>query len=619
MFYSSKHKEHKSIFGAIKTNETITYRVFAPFAMSVNMLIRKGEGTPFQTYPMDCMNDGWFENKTSFKDVGVYFYHFEIVYDRRKQSIYRGDDLADTSAGNADWQQTVYCEDFKVPDFAKRGVIYQIFPDRFYKGDIEYSETFPERETANWGDEPCYANGTVGKVINNDYFGGNFNGIKEKLPYLKELGVTIIYLNPIFEAHSNHRYNTANYLKADPILGTNEEFSQLCKAAKQQGISIILDGVFSHTGADSIYFNKCGRYPELGAYQSTESKYYSWYKFMHHPELYLSWWGFDTLPEVIETDEAYVEFITGEGGVIDYWMNLGASGFRLDVADELPDCFIKQIRTAVKRNGGMLYGEVWEDASNKVSYGEQRAFLYGKELDSVMNYPFMNFIIGFVKGGSGTAFMQNVLRICENYPKEALDSLMNLLSTHDTERILTNLAGEPSLNRGREWQAVQKMSEDEIKGGARLLKMAAALLYTLPGVPCVYYGDEILTEGYRDPFNRKSFDWSRANEHNEMLNWYKTLGKIRNACPALDGGEFLPVQWEKDFVSFLRVCDEGEIFVVVNPSENPQDIWLLPGWKDDITIIGNDNVNGILRVEPKSVAIMGRGEWSRAVTDKLHN
>ncbi len=611
MFYSSRVKEHKSIFGAIKQDEKISYRVFAPFATSVDMLIRKGENTPFKRYAMNCLGDGWFENNTQFFDVGIYFYHFEISYERHRTSIYRGDDLADTSVGRADWQQTVYAKDFSVPQWAKQGVIYQIFPDRFYKGDIQYKKVFDERVNANWEDEPLFANGSVGKVINNDYFGGNFNGIKEKLPYLKDLGVSIIYLNPIFEAHSNHRYNTANYMVADPLLGTNDEFSALCKEAKKQGIKIILDGVFSHTGSDSIYFNKEGRYDTLGAYQSTNSPYYSWFKFNRHPDDYLSWWGFETLPEVIETDENFVQFITGEGGVIDFWMGLGASGFRLDVADELPDCFIKQIRTAVKRNGGMLYGEVWEDASNKISYGEQRAFLYGNELDSVMNYPFMNFIISFVKGGSGVSFMQSVLSICENYPRETVDSLMNLLSTHDTERILTSLAGEPALNRGREWQAAQKMNEQQIENGATLLKMASCLLYTLPGMPCLYYGDEILTQGYRDPFNRKSFDWTKVSDKNDMLSWYKTLGKIRSACPALNGGEFLPVQWENDFVSFLRVCDDGEIFVVVNPSDYEQDIWLLPGWKDDTTIIGNKNENGILKVEPKSVAIMGRGKWTK--------
>ena len=611
MFYSSRHKEHKSIFGAIKTNEKIVYKVFAPFATKVQMLIRKGESAKYSYVDMKIVGEGWFENETFFSEVGVYFYHFEISYDRHRTSIYRGEDLADTSVGRADWQQTVYSADFSTPDWAKQGVIYQIFPDRFFKGEIEYKTVFPERVCANWGDEPLWANGKVGAVINNDYFGGNFNGIAEKLPYLKDLGVSIIYLNPIFEAHSNHRYNTANYLVADPVLGTNEEFADLCKKAKELDIKIILDGVFSHTGSDSIYFNKEGRYDTLGAYQSKESPYYSWFKFENHPEKYLSWWGFKTLPEVIETDESFVQFITGKGGVIDYWMGLGASGFRLDVADELPDCFIKQIRCAVKRNGGVLYGEVWEDASNKVSYGEQRAFLYGEELDSVMNYPFLNAIHSFVKGGSGVSFMQEVLTICENYPKETLDCLMNLLSTHDTERVLTALAGEESLSRGREWQAVQKMSESEIEKGAKLLKLASTLLYTLPGVPCVYYGDEILTQGYRDPFNRKSFDWGRATDENEMLGWYKTLGKIRNACPALVCGEFLPVQWEKDFVCFLRVCEQGEIMVIVNPSDKTQDIWLLQGWKDDEILIGNNHENGILKVEPKSVAILGRGDWAK--------
>lgn len=612
MFYNSKLKEYKSSFGAIAQKEKITYRVFAPYARKVDILIRKGENSPFYNYEMtDKEQNGWFSLTTSFDDTGVYFYHFEIFYDRYKRSIFRGENMADTDTGNADWQQTVYSADFTVPDFAKKGVIYQIFPDRFFKGEISYTETFPERESANWGDEPLFANGSVGKVINNDYFGGNFNGIAEKLPYLKELGVSIIYLNPIFEAHANHRYNTANYLKADPILGTNEEFSSLCKKAKDYGINIILDGVFSHTGDDSIYFNKKGRYDSLGAYQSTESPYYSWYKFNRFPDNYLSWWGFETLPEVIETDPSYVEFITGKGGVIDHWMELGASGFRLDVADELPDCFIKQIRTAVKRNGGMLYGEVWEDASNKVSYGEQRAFLYGEELDSVMNYPFMNSIIAFVKGMSGIDFTNSIMRICENYPKPALDSLMNLLSTHDTERVLTVLAGEPALNRGRDWQSKQKMSEAEINGGKRLLKLASVLLYTLPGVPCIYYGDEIVTEGYRDPFNRKSFDWNKADDNNDLLNHYKFLGKFRNTCPVFDGGEFIPVQSEKGFVSFIRKKGDDEVFVVVNPSEQPADIWLLEGWYKDTVIYGNEVENGILKVEPKSFAIMGRGKWAK--------
>ena len=596
-------------------NQGVTYRVFAPYARNVNMLVRKGEGA-YLTFCLQEKGDGWFERTTSFSENGVYFYHFEVFYDRSKKTLWRGADLQDVSSGNADWQQTVYTPDFSVPEFAKNGVIYQIFPDRFCKGEIEYRKVFEDRVEANWSDEPCFAMGHIGRVINNDYFGGNFRGIMDKLDYLRELGVSIIYLNPIFEAHSNHRYNTANYLVADPILGTNEEFAELCKKAKEKGIAIILDGVFSHTGADSIYFNKNNRYDSLGAYQSTDSPYYSWFKFNSHPNDYLSWWGFETLPEVIETDPSYVEFITGKGGVIDYWMGLGASGMRLDVADELPDCFIKQIRTAIKRNGGMLYGEVWEDASNKVSYSEQRAFLHGEELDSVMNYPFKDYIIDFLKGWSGTSFMHHILQILENYPKESVDSLMNLLSTHDTERILTVLGGEPSNSRDRNWQAAQKMSYEQIKKGAKLLTLATTLQYTLPGVPCLYYGDEILTQGYRDPFNRKSFDWTKVEKSGEnelencTLEWYKTLGKLRAVCPALNGGEFIPVQYENDFVSYLRVKGDDELFVVVNRGENPVDIWLLPGWRDDKTLVGATHKDGIVHVCEKDVLIMGRGDWT---------
>ena len=296
----------------------------------------------------------------------------------------------------------------------------------------------------------------LGMMLYIDAFAGNLKGVKKKLPYLEELGVTCIYLNPIFEAHANHRYNTANYLKADPLLGTNEDFAALCAEAKKHGIRIILDGVFSHTGSDSLYFNREGRYGPGGAYRDRNSPYRSWYDFdSGYVGGYRSWWGFETLPEVNEETPSYVEFITGPGGVIDTWLRRGAAGFRLDVADELPDEFIEKVRAAVKRVSPekFLLGEVWEDATTKFGFNKRRTYLLGKGLDSVMNYPFKNAVLDFVKGKPAEQAMTEILTICEHYPAPAMDTALNFLSTHDTERALTVIADEPANGRGRAWQS----------------------------------------------------------------------------------------------------------------------------------------------------------------------
>ena len=373
-------------------------------------------------------------------------------------------------------------------------------------------------------------------------------------------------------------------------------------------MKIILDGVFSHTGSDSIYFNKEQRY-EGGAFNSKESEYFSWFNFKKWPNDYDSWWGFMTLPETNENDEKFSQFITGEGGVIDYWMKQGADGFRLDVADELPDSFIEKIRTAVKRANpdGILYGEVWEDASNKEAYHVRRRYLLGYELDSVMNYPFKEAIVNFVQGNfDGTVFLNSIMDILENYPKPSVDVLMNLLGTHDTERILTRLVGEPSGNRGRDWQSVQKLNQNQLERGYRMLKLASLLQYTLPGIPCVYYGDEILTEGYRDPFNRTCFDWEKLKDGNDTLDWYLRLGQLRHESPSLDGGDFLPLYGEPGLTSFIRIKDGYELYVAVNSSDYERQAWLLPGWQNDEVVIGQPPENGVVNLPPMSACVIRR-------------
>lgn len=610
MYYSSRDKNCKSVFGALKTEEKCKFTVYAA-EFDECFLIMHADGGERIYSRMPKTDWERFQIELTFDKVGLYFYSFLLKKGSYEQYFWRQPDQSAGSLYKREWQITVYDKSFTAPKGYGSGVMYQIFPDRFYMGG-EFKQGFEERFHANWGDTPSFAMTdnprAGGKVINNDYFGGDLIGIEKKLPYLNELGVSEIYLNPIFEAHSNHRYNTANYLKIDPTLGTEKDFISLCKSAHKLGMKIILDGVFSHTGSDSIYFNKEKRY-EGGAYNDKNSPYYSWFNFNKWPGDYQSWWGFDTLPETIETDESFAEFITGEDGVINYWMNLGADGFRLDVADELPDSFIEKIRTAVKRanKNGILYGEVWEDASNKEAYFVRRKYLLGSELDSVMNYPFKEAILGFVKGYmGGTDFINAVMTILENYPKPSVDVLMNLLGTHDTPRILTELVGEDAGNRGREWQAAQHLRDWQYDKGFKMLKLATVLQYTLPGIPCVYYGDELLTEGYRDPFNRTCFDWDKLTDGCSSVDWYARLGEIRKSCPALDGGTFLPVQSEKDFMTFLRIKDGHELFVAVNPSDRDKQVWLLPGWQNDEVLIGIPPERGVLQLPAKTAAILKR-------------
>ena len=188
-----------------------------------------------------------------------------------------------------------------------------------------------------------------GEYLSNDFFGGNLDGVRKKLPYLKELGITAIYLNPIFTAYSNHKYDTGDYESIDPMFGDNGLFECLCKEAEERGIRVILDGVFNHTGSDSKYFNKDGTYPTVGAYQSEDSPYFGWYKFTKHPDEYECWWGIKTLPAVNENEPSFVDYsLTAPDAIIKKWLHLGASGWRLDVADELPSEFIKTMRREVK-------------------------------------------------------------------------------------------------------------------------------------------------------------------------------------------------------------------------------------------------------------------------------
>ena len=443
--------------------------------------------------------------------------------------------------------------------------MYQIFPDRFFKS----GEILVEKGKwlhRDWHETPEFRPNEKGKILNNDFFGGNFRGILKKLDYLQSLHVTVIYLNPIFRAFSNHRYDTGDYMQLDPMLGSEEDFSALVSECGKRGIRLILDGVFNHTGDDSRYFNKYGTYDEIGAYQSKDSKYYSWYNFRHFPDKYDSWWGIDVLPAVNENFPSYIDFITGENGVLRRWMKYPLGGFRLDVADELPDEFIAKIRSAVKSANGdaVVIGEVWEDASNKIAYSTRRKYFQGEELDSVMNYPLKDAIINFVVSGNTSLLRRTVGMLLDHYPKCVLDSLMNILGTHDTVRVLTALGGVCAYNK--EEMAVLKLSAEQRAVATERLKIAAILLYTFFGVPCIYYGDEIGMEGYSDPFCRNPFAWDLIDE--DILSHYRWLGELRSRYTAFRDGDYRELYHDDNCIVFERRKGKEAVITVANLGNN---------------------------------------------------
>ncbi len=554
--FESRKLECKSPFGAVCAHEEMFFRIGvshvagAAEPVSATLFFRE-DGQEKRPVCTGTAEDGGPEERDFHfrhreERPGLYFYGFSVHF-------------ADgTAEETGEYQLTCYQEDYHTPDWLKEGVMYQIFPDRFARSGSfvppRQSKDYVLRE--DWGGAPISGPAEDGRVWNNDFFGGNLRGITERLADLKELGVTVLYLNPIFEAFSNHRYDTADYKKIDPLLGTEEDFRELCQEAAGREIRVVLDGVFNHTGSDSLYFNKTGRFPEVGAYQSRDSAYSSWYTFSEFPDRYDCWWGIDTLPSVNETEESYLNYILrDEDSVVRHWLRLGASGFRLDVADELPDLFLDELRRVVKEEkpDAAVIGEVWEDASNKVAYGRRRRYFQGKQLDSVMNYPLKEALIRFLKGGITAAELGGQVEVLrENYPAPAFYSLMNILGTHDTPRILTVL-------------------EDR-----RLLFSALLIWAFLPGIPCVYYGDELGMEGGRDPDNRRCYQPEGADP--EIRGFYRKVLGLRNRIDKIGTMELEPISLPEGGEScwaFQRVREDRRVLVCVNVGET--DFRLDPG------------------------------------------
>lgn len=567
MNFNSRKIECKSPYGAVKCGEKLSLHFPIASWVSVDKMfvfIRLGDVSTPVEMRFEKSENGFsvYTADYVFDTAGIYYYRFEM---RNRDGVWyygRGENGESVCGENLpEWQLTVYKSSYKTPDFAKGNIIYHIFVDRFNRADgVKTKRKYRLHESFSESPEVVSADG---KYYADDFFGGNFNGIREKLDYLEELGVGIIYLSPIFKAYSNHRYDTGDYLKVDELLGTEDDFKRLLDAAHEKGMKIILDGVFNHSGADSLYFNKFGTYDSLGAYQSKSSPYYDWYYFKKFPDEYACWWGCDNVPDLNKSNKDYRALVFGKNGVVEKWQKLGADGWRLDVVDELPIDFVNLLIKKIKsvNKDALVIGEVWEDASTKVSYGELRPYLLGDQLDGTMNYPFMNAIIAYVRDGDEKFFKDTVQSILENYPKETVYCLMNSLGTHDTVRIINALSDVRAHGWSKTHKLGYKLPDSEYEKAKKKLYLASVLQFTLPGIPSIFYGDEAGLQGFDDPINRRPYPW--GSEDKEILAHYKKLGRIRRENRAVFSGGF-NMRDENGLVAYERASGDDEILIAVN-------------------------------------------------------
>ncbi len=508
------------------------------------------------------------------KKSGLFFYEYLLENAHGEFFVVR--DNADFSEKIIDgepqneerFQLLIYEKREQYPEFFRGGIAYQIFPDRFFRGGHEELKEDARLNPDWYHGTPEYFRPGDKDFKNNTFFGGDLPGVERKLKYISSLGVTAIYLNPIFLSGSTHKYDTADYTKIDPMFGGEEAFLSLINAAKKYKISIILDGVFNHTGDDSVYFNKYGKYPSVGAYQSKESPYAEWYNFTEFPEEYESWWGFKNLPRVMSDNPEYKKFLFGKDGIVRKYIREGICGWRLDVADELSDEFLEELSAAARaeREDALVIGEVWEDASNKVSYGKRRSYFNGKELDSVMNYPMREAILAYVRHGDMWKFIRTANSLYYNYPREMTHQLLNLLGTHDTVRAITALAGASSEGLSADMLAAKRMTADEYKTGVKRMKLAYFILATVPGVPCIYYGDEIGMEGEKDPFNRMPYPWGKENH--DLLRYFRKVGRMRRRESEFFADANFEIMYIDRSILVFERQKAGEILVsVVNRSK----------------------------------------------------
>lgn len=429
-----------------------------------------------------------------------------------------------------------------VPDWVKDAVFYQIFPDRFRNGD---SGNDPAN-VQQWGSNPTIW----------DFQGGDLEGVLGKIDYLSDLGINAIYFNPIFQASSNHRYNTSDYYRVDPNLGGNEVFLALLESAHKNDIRVVIDGVFNHCGRGFFAFNDVLE-------NQGQSSYVDWFHINKLPLDayspgdaldYEAWWKYKSLPK-FNTDNPRVRNYIFD--VARYWIRLGADGWRLDVPNEIDDdSFWEEFRNVVKSENPEAYlvGEIWDGDPNWV--GEKR-------FDGLMNYPLREGIIGLLMGLiTIDEFSQSINNQLNRYDQDNVFAMYNPLGSHDTERIKTALEGK-----------VDK------------LKLAYQILLAFPGAPAIYYGDEIGLDGGKDPDCRKAFPWDENEWDGELRNFIRRLISIRKKRQVMRQGTYheILVDAESNGYSFARILENESLLVILNTGDSHQN-YQLPvaelDWKD---------------------------------------
>ena len=567
-YFDPRDTRCKTPFGAAKCGTEVRFTLFDDAFCGCELLVYREFAGAEDVCPLPPAEGGFSGAYTAPREGELCWYVFRLTRWDGTLSYLGKNGLRPDRDGAERWQLTVY-EDTGTPDWFGRGVTYQIFPDCFRRtGTPDVSGMVGRRWLhESWDDQPVFRPDEDGQITNRDFFGGSLAGITEKLDYLQSLSVTTLYLNPIFEAASNHRYDTADYRAIDPLLGDEETFRTLCREAHKRGMRVMLDGVFNHTGSRSRYFNADGFYPELGAAQSQDSPYYDWYSFHPWPTDYDAWWGVKTLPAVNEQQPAYRQFIfKGEDSVVRHWLRCGADGWRLDVADELPGDFIAGIRCAIEdeKPDGYLLGEVWEDGSNKVAYSQRRRYLLGRETHGLMNYPLRTALLRWLGGGDAAEFRESMETLRANYPPAAFYGAMNFLGTHDTPRILT-LLGAEHIPAAKEERAAFALSPAQLARGRAKLRLAGMLLYGFPGSPTLFYGDEAGMQGFEDPLNRGTYPWGQ--EDTGLLDFFRALGRLRKERRSLQSGSLTYIYAQGGGLVITREHEGETTMVALNAGD----------------------------------------------------